>query len=242
MVTLINATRPAEWKQTNNPYDCAEWIGLNPRAADSTSWDIFDAVLEPGYLILLVSWKDAAAAQAYEDASAPNDKARVRRVRIVRDYGKYDRREAPQYYADAKGGKPLHPDTAPSGTAGLLRVRPCVRPGASREGAKVNLARRQRRHTIKETRRNDERGAEASPKFRVLLTASLVSSLIVFDSSIAAVSRPWIRRSLEASFAIVRWVISAYVLILIGERETAPFRAEAPAMMPCKLIDCRAPL
>ena len=28
----------------------------------------------------------------------------------------------------------------------------------------------------------DERGAEASPKFRVLLTASLVSSLIKFDS------------------------------------------------------------
>jgi hypothetical protein len=32
----------------------------------------------------------------------------VRRVRIVRDYGKYDRREAPQYYADAKGGETLH--------------------------------------------------------------------------------------------------------------------------------------
>ena len=29
-VTLINATRPPEWKQTNNPYDCAEWLGLNP--------------------------------------------------------------------------------------------------------------------------------------------------------------------------------------------------------------------
>jgi heme-degrading monooxygenase HmoA len=29
-VTLINATRPAEWKQTNNPYDCAEWLGLKP--------------------------------------------------------------------------------------------------------------------------------------------------------------------------------------------------------------------
>jgi heme-degrading monooxygenase HmoA len=107
-VTLINATRPAEWKQTNNPYDCAEWLGLNPWAADSTSWDIFDAVLTPGDLILLISWRDAAAAQVYEDASAPNDKARVRRVRIVRDYGKYDRREAPQYYADAKGGKTLH--------------------------------------------------------------------------------------------------------------------------------------
>ena len=49
-VTLINATRAAEWKQTNNPYDCAEWLGLNPWAADSTSWDIFDAVLTPGDL------------------------------------------------------------------------------------------------------------------------------------------------------------------------------------------------
>jgi hypothetical protein len=62
----------------------------------------------PGDLILLISWKDAGVAQAYEDASAPNDKARVRKVRIVRDYGKYDRREAPQYYADAKGGETLH--------------------------------------------------------------------------------------------------------------------------------------
>lgn len=106
-VTLINASRPSEWKQTTNPYDCAEWLGLNPWAADGTSWDIFEAVLTPGALIMLISWKDAAAAQAYEDAAAPNDKARMRRVRIVRDYGKYDRREAPQYYPDAKGGETL---------------------------------------------------------------------------------------------------------------------------------------
>jgi hypothetical protein len=107
-VSLINATRPAEWRQTNNPYDCAEWLGLDPWAADSTSWDIFDAVLTPGDLILLISWKNPAAAQPYEDVSAGNDKARVRQVRIVRDYGKYDRREAPQDYADAKGGETLH--------------------------------------------------------------------------------------------------------------------------------------
>jgi hypothetical protein len=29
------------------------------------------------------------------------DGARQRRVRVVRDYGMYDRREAPQYYPDA---------------------------------------------------------------------------------------------------------------------------------------------
>jgi heme-degrading monooxygenase HmoA len=107
-VTLINSSRPAEWKPTTNPYDCAEWLGLNPWAADSTSWDIFDAVLTPGDLILVISWKNAAAAQAYEDSSALNDNARVRTVRIVRDYGKYDRREAPQYYRDAEGGETLH--------------------------------------------------------------------------------------------------------------------------------------
>ncbi len=36
--------------------------------------------------------------------------------------------------------------------------------------------------------------------------------------------------------------VEGYVLILISERETAPMRAEAPAKMPCQLIDCRAPL
>ena len=87
----------------------------------------------------------------------------------------------------------------------------------------------------------DERGADASRKFRILLTASLVSSLIVFGSNIVAVSPPSIGRSLEASFADVQWVISPYVLILISERETAPMRAEAPAKMSCKLIDCRDP-
>ena len=86
----------------------------------------------------------------------------------------------------------------------------------------------------------DERGAGASRNFRVLLTASLLSSLIVFGSNIVAVSLPSIERSLGA-YADVQWVISAYVLILISERETGPMRAEAPAKMPCKLIDCRDP-
>jgi hypothetical protein len=81
---------------------------LNPWATDSTSWDVFDAVLTPGDLILLISWKNAAAAQAYEDALPPNKQARLRRVRVIRDYGKYDRREAPQYYPDAQGAETIH--------------------------------------------------------------------------------------------------------------------------------------
>jgi len=85
----------------------------------------------------------------------------------------------------------------------------------------------------------DERGAEASRKFQAPLTTSLVSSLSMFGSNIAAVSLHATRWSLEASFAVVLWVISAYVLIVIRERETAPMHAGAPAKMPCKLIHCR---
>lgn len=107
-VTLITATRPPEWKQTNNPYDCAEWLGLNPWGDGSTSWDIFDAVLTPGDFILLVSWRDNAAAQAYEDTSLFKDEFRVRRIRVIRDYSMFDRREAPQYYPDAAGAETIH--------------------------------------------------------------------------------------------------------------------------------------
>ena len=54
----------------------------------------------------------------------------------------------------------------------------------------------------------------------------------MFGSNIAAVSLRATRWSLEASFAVVLWVIGAYALIVIRERETAPMRADAPAMMP----------
>jgi len=65
---------------------------------------------------------------------------------------------------------------------------------------------------------------------------------MMFDSNIVAVSLASIGRWLGASFADVQWVISAYVLIVIAERETTPMRAEALAKMPRKLIDCRDPL
>ena len=50
------------------------------------------------------------------------------------------------------------------------------------------------------------------PRFPVLLTASLVSSLIILDSNVVAVSIPAIARSTHASFTDVQWVVGAYVL------------------------------
>ena len=85
-VTLVDGTRPPEWVKNTKAEDVAKWLGLLP---DSAGWDVFEAVLTPGDIILLMSFPGAP--------SIP-DGARLRRVRIVRDYGMYDRREAPQYY------------------------------------------------------------------------------------------------------------------------------------------------
>jgi len=53
---------------------------------------------------------------------------------------------------------------------------------------------------------------DARKKFVVLVTASAVSSLIMLDSNIVAVSLPAIARSLGATFTDIEWVVSAYVL------------------------------
>ncbi len=107
-ITLIDASRPPEWVKATSPDDVAKWLGLTPDAKGLVSWDVFDAVLTPGDIILLVSWRDLAAAKIFEGAVSLQDGARLRRVRVVRDYGMFDRREAPQFYPDAKGGETKH--------------------------------------------------------------------------------------------------------------------------------------
>ena len=77
----------------------ARGLGLTPAAPGLVTWDVFDAVLTPGDAILLTSWRDQTAAEAFERSLSLRAGARLRRVRVVRDYGMFDRREAPQYYA-----------------------------------------------------------------------------------------------------------------------------------------------
>lgn len=99
-ITLIDAQRPPEWVKQSEPEEVARWLGLAPDIADLVGWDVFDAVLTAGDIILLTSWKDQAAAEAFEKAVTLQKDARLRRVRVVRDYGMFDRQEAPQYYPE----------------------------------------------------------------------------------------------------------------------------------------------
>jgi heme-degrading monooxygenase HmoA len=99
-VTLIDAQRPVEWVNETSPADLATWLGMPVDAAGLHSWDVFDAVLTPGDIILLLSWRNHDAADAFRTSASLQEEARLRQVRVVRDYGMYDRRESPQYYPD----------------------------------------------------------------------------------------------------------------------------------------------
>jgi heme-degrading monooxygenase HmoA len=60
--------------------------------------DLFESIYNPGKLLLLAAWRDASAADAWSPRTPPRGDLRHRKVRVVRDYGMFDRREAPQYY------------------------------------------------------------------------------------------------------------------------------------------------
>jgi heme-degrading monooxygenase HmoA len=73
----------------------AERLGM-PHTADGglVDWDVFESIVQPGKFILLTSWREMTAAAGLSESVG----ARHRRVRVIRDYGMFDRAEAPQYY------------------------------------------------------------------------------------------------------------------------------------------------
>ncbi|EJT71052.1 hypothetical protein GGTG_12073 [Gaeumannomyces tritici R3-111a-1] len=74
------------------------------------AWDVFQAVDGLGELVLLSSWRDEADSSRFhgEVGNGQLSQGKVQKVRVLRDYGKYDRREAPQFFEDAPGGETTH--------------------------------------------------------------------------------------------------------------------------------------
>ena len=97
-MSLTTASMAAQRVLEEAPSALAVHLGLDPHAPGLVAWDVLDAVLTPGDLILLRTWRDASCAQAGTTMAAD---ARTRIVRVVRDYGMFDRREAPQFYPEA---------------------------------------------------------------------------------------------------------------------------------------------
>jgi heme-degrading monooxygenase HmoA len=78
--------------------DLAEDLGLGSQTRGLLDQEVFESIYHPGTLALLASWPDEAAAAAWQPKATAGGTVRHRRVRIVRDYGMADRREATQYY------------------------------------------------------------------------------------------------------------------------------------------------
>jgi heme-degrading monooxygenase HmoA len=88
-------------------------LGLDLKDGAVIDHDVFASIYNAGKLALLVGWSGPDAANAWSPQRVEGiAKLRHRRIRVVRDYGRFDRREAPQFYPDIKGAETRHPEPA----------------------------------------------------------------------------------------------------------------------------------
>lgn len=101
-VTLLDAKCSPAWLKQTGAEGVAKSLGVDTNAPGLVSWDVFDALMTPGDVIVVVTWQDQAAVEAFERAAQTTDGLRQRSIRIVREYGMFDRREAPQYFEEVQ--------------------------------------------------------------------------------------------------------------------------------------------
>jgi heme-degrading monooxygenase HmoA len=76
-------------------------------------YDVFASIYNPGKFALLVLWRDARSADQWTPLRTIEIEILLhRKIRIVRDYGMFDRRETPQFFSDVKGHETKHSEPA----------------------------------------------------------------------------------------------------------------------------------
>ena len=94
--TETGAAKAVTISQWSGP---ASGLGLPRNGAEGLlAHEVFESITNKGKLLLLVSWRDGATAASWHPAKVAGKAPRHFQVRIIRDYGMFDRREAPQYY------------------------------------------------------------------------------------------------------------------------------------------------
>src|SRR5262249_982962 len=86
-----------------------DWLSLDRHRATLIDHDVFASIYNAGKLALLASWRDRPSAEKFGPPVSAGLRHRV--VRVVRDYGMFDRRESPQYYPE------ISTETAPRGNS-----------------------------------------------------------------------------------------------------------------------------
>jgi heme-degrading monooxygenase HmoA len=78
-------------------------VGFDVEAKGLGEYDMFESITNPGKMLLLTSWKTAEDSARWTPKSfAGVVGLRHRRVRNVRDYGMFERREAAQYFPEVE--------------------------------------------------------------------------------------------------------------------------------------------
>jgi hypothetical protein len=78
-------------------------LGLDHHSGAVVEHDVFASIYNPEKIALLAGWKDVEAAKAWTPKKIDGIQAlRQRSIRIIREYGRFNRREAPQFYPDVK--------------------------------------------------------------------------------------------------------------------------------------------
>ena len=103
LVTFSEITPKKDAAFAAQPDLLAASLGLDLTSSAVAGHDVFASIYNPGKLALLASWKDANAGKAWSPEKFDGiETLRHRKIRVVRDYGRFDRREAPQFYADVR--------------------------------------------------------------------------------------------------------------------------------------------
>jgi heme-degrading monooxygenase HmoA len=100
-ITEVSPTSAASFAA--HPDLLTSQLGFEARVEGLTEYDAFESITNPGKMLLLTSWKSAEdAARWTPSAFAGVAELRHRHVRIVRNYGLFERREAAQYFPEPR--------------------------------------------------------------------------------------------------------------------------------------------
>jgi heme-degrading monooxygenase HmoA len=98
-VTLTELMPDVDVSLPTAPEQLRSLVNLRLGAEGLSGQDLFASLYNPGKVALLASWRTRAHAEAWKPRPSPGAKQlRQLVVRIIRDYGMFDRREAPQFY------------------------------------------------------------------------------------------------------------------------------------------------
>lgn len=84
------------------PAALPDLLSVDGHRADVIDYDVFASIYNAGKHALLASWRDRPSAEKFSPPASAGLRHRI--VRVVRDYGMFDRRESPQYYPEIPTG------------------------------------------------------------------------------------------------------------------------------------------